>query len=138
MKKVTIYCDGGCFPNPGKAAWAALLLYNGTQRIFVDSSEHGTNNTAELNAAILALKSLKETCSVEIISDSQYLVQGMTTWELGKRAMSGESMKNALLWRELYVLAQGHTVKWTWVKGHAGNRFNEEVHKHVEYTLFGG
>ena len=80
MKKVEIITDGACSGNPGPGGWAAILRYNGHEKEIWGCAPHTTNNRMELTAAIEALRSLKESCEAEVVTDSEYLKNGITTW----------------------------------------------------------
>ena len=130
MKKVTIYTDGGCQGNPGVGGWAAILAYGDLRKEISGGEPATTNNRMELRASIEALSSLKESCEVEIVTDSQYLRQGVTAWIHGwKRngwiTRNKEPVKNADLWRRLDECTGRHQIEWKWVKGHAGHAENE-------------
>lgn len=89
-----------------------------------------TNNRMELQAAIEALRVLKEPCSIDFHTDSQYVRQGISSWVAGWkrngwRTSTKQPVKNADLWQELDTLACRHKIQWHWVKGHAGNTENE-------------
>lgn len=86
----------------------------------------------ELRAVIEGLKALKEPCEVTVYSDSKYVVDAMTQgWMLGwkrngwAKKKKSEELKNVDLWKEMDAAVEGHTVHWQWVKGHAGNKYNE-------------
>ena len=80
MKKIQIITDGACSGNPGPGGWAAILRYNGREKEIWGCAAHTTNNRMELTAAIEALRSLKESCEAEVVTDSEYLKNGITTW----------------------------------------------------------
>lgn len=133
MKKVIIYTDGGCSPNPGPGAYCAILTYKEHKSIVKGYKENSTNNEMELTGPIEALKKLKEPCDVEIYCDSQYVVNSMNTWvhswkKKGWRKSDNKPILNLSLIQELYkyVYESGHQVKFIWVKGHNGNELNEE------------
>lgn len=126
---VTIYTDGGCQPNPGAGGWAAILQYGDTVKELSGGESQTTNNRMELTAAIQALDSLKRPCKVDLHTDSEYVKKGITEWmpgwkRAGWRRKTG-AIKNSDLWRQLDALAEKHDVRWHWVKGHAGDYFNE-------------
>ena len=128
---VTIYTDGGCDPNPGRGAWAALIIADGKVSEFSGADVQTTNNRMELTAAIQALRSVKEGSEVDLYTDSTYLMKGMTEWMpkwLAKkwRGSSGPVL-NKDLWQVLNVETARHKVKWHWVKGHSTNRYNQRV-----------
>lgn len=124
MKKVQIITDGSCIGNPGQGGWACILQYGTEKRELSGSEAQTTNNQMELTAAINGLKALHESCDVELVTDSQYLKQGvteyLTRWKAnGWRTSKRKSVQNQDLWRELDELASKHTVRWAWVAGHA-------------------
>ena len=129
-KHVTIFTDGSCEGNPGPGGWAAVLM-SGVHRKEVSGGEPATtNNRMELLAAIGALAALKESCTVELCTDSQYLRDGIDRWVAGwKRngwlTRDKKAVKNADLWRQLDALVPRHRITWKWVKGHAGHEHNE-------------
>lgn len=126
---VVIYTDGGCAPNPGTGAWAAVLL-SGDRRKEISGGEYKTtNNRMELLAAINALEGLRKPCTVELHTDSQYVRRGITEW-IGKWKRHGwrrgkEPVKNVELWKRLDEAAARHLIRWHWVEGHTGDVENE-------------
>lgn len=131
LPQVTIYTDGSCEPNPGPGGWAALLLHGKHEKELYGSEPQTTNNRMELTAAVRALESLKEPCRVELYTDSEYLKRGITDWlpdwrRRGWKRKSGK-LANVELWQELEESLKSHQVAWHWLRGHAGNRFNERV-----------
>ncbi|MFQ5434952.1 MAG: RNase H family protein, partial [Anaerolineae bacterium] len=90
-----------------------------------------TNNRMELQAAISALKALKRPCAIQFHTDSEYVRKGITQWIEGWAAKNwqkkGKPIANADLWRILWEQSKRHQIEWHWVKGHAGNEFNERV-----------
>jgi len=130
MKQVWIFTDGACYGNPGPGGWAALLIYGRTRKELSGAEEHTTNNRMELTAAIEALRALKKPCRVTLVTDSEYLQQGITAWLPDwKRRRWKTSRKNPVknqdLWEALDALTQKHTVTWEWVRGHFGHPENE-------------
>jgi len=128
---ITIHTDGGCDPNPGRGAWAAIIQQDGRIIEISGCEADTTNNRMELTAAIRALKSLKIPSIVQLHTDSTYLKRGMTEWmpawlARNWRGASGP-VANQDLWKELLSAAKPHQVTWKWVRGHAGNRFNIRV-----------
>ena len=129
MKKVKLITDGSCLGNPGPGGWACILRYNGQKRELYGYAPQTTNNRMELTAAIEGLRALKERCTVEIVTDSEYVKNGITTWIHGwKRKNWITSAKkpvvNRDLWEELDELAKGHEAVWVWTKGHASHEDN--------------
>lgn len=129
MKKVFLYCDGSSLGNPGPGGWCSILEYNGHEKVISGGESHTTNNRMELLSVIEALKLLKEKCEVEIISDSQYVVSGINQWLDGWIKRNFKNVKNPEMWKEYINLSEGHKIKATWVKGHAGHQYNERCDK---------
>lgn len=131
MDNIVIYTDGGCDPNPGPGAWAALILQDGTKKEISGAEPQTTNNRMELSAAINALRSLSGPATVKIYTDSQYLQRGMEEWMPGwlRKNWRGSNgpVLNQDLWKELLEVMKPHQVSWQWVKGHAGNVYNNRV-----------
>jgi len=129
---VIIYTDGACSGNPGPGGWGAVLLWNGKMREISGGEAVTTNNRMELMAAINALEALKESCLVELYTDSVYLRDGISRWidnwkRNGWRTAAKKPVKNAELWQALDTARARHQVNWHWVKGHAGNEYNEQA-----------
>ena len=133
--KVTIYADGSCTPNPGRGSWAAVIVYSDGSRqevSGVSGEDRTTNQRMELMAAIAGLEALEFPCSVDLYSDSRYLITGMTTgfsYEIKriKRGLIPKPRPNADLWQRLNEATQTHEVRWHWIKGHNGNEENERA-----------
>ncbi len=131
MKEVTIYSDGACSGNPGPGGWGTILDYKGKRKELSGGDEHTTNNRMELTAVIEGLKALKEPCRVKIITDSQYVFNGITqgwaaSWKANNwRKKDKKPALNPELWDELLGLVAKHDVTLEWIKGHAGHPENE-------------
>lgn len=131
-KFVEIFTDGACKGNPGPGGYGALMRFNGQTREIKGGAPSTTNNIMELTAAIAALEELKEPCRVELTSDSQYLVKGMTEWLPGWikknwQTASRQPVKNRDLWQQLDRLNRTHKIDWRWTRGHAGHPENERA-----------
>ena len=129
LKYVQLITDGACLGNPGKGGWACILRYGEHKREFFGCDPHTTNNRMELTAAIEGLKRLKESCAVEVVTDSEYLKNGITKWITGwKRkgwiSSDKKPVKNQDLWMELDQLTATHQTRWTWTRGHASHDDN--------------
>ncbi len=129
MKKVQLITDGACLGNPGPGGWACILRYGERKRELFGSSPHTTNNRMELTAAIEGLSALKEPCSVEVVTDSEYLKNGITQWihgwkRNGWKTAAKKPVVNQDLWIQLDSVAGRHQVEWTWTKGHADHEDN--------------
>ncbi len=132
MKKVYIFTDGACRGNPGPGGWGALLRYSDHEKKLSGGELETTNNRMELMAAIKALSAIKETCIIELYTDSQYVQKGITEWMPGwkKRQWKksdNKPVKNADLWQALDEQTKRHKISWHWVKGHNGHVENELV-----------
>ncbi len=130
QKKIVIYTDGACSGNPGKGGWGALLMYGTSTREISGYSPATTNNRMELAAAIEALEALKEPCTVEIYSDSSYLVNAINEgwlkrWTLNNwKTAAKKSVENIDLWQKILKLIKLHEVTFHKVKGHSDNPYN--------------
>lgn len=131
MKKVSLYTDGACSGNPGHGGWGAVLVYNGREKRISGGERSTTNNRMELTAAIEGLSALTEPCEVHLVSDSKYLVDGMTkgwarSWKSkGWKKSDGKPALNPDLWEKLLCLSEVHKITYEWIKGHAGHEYNE-------------
>ena len=116
-----IYTDGSCLGNPGVGGWGAVIIYpDGREEELSGGEEATTNNRMEIQAIIKALSELLPGTSVEVLSDSEYVVNTMTKgWK---------KKLNTDLWYELNnVISRLGDIKWTWVKAHDGNHYNEQA-----------
>ena len=129
MKTVQLITDGACLGNPGPGGWAYILRFGEHKRESWGSEPETTNNRMELTAAVRGLAALKERCEVEVITDSEYVKNGITKWIIGwKRHNWRKSDKtpvmNKDLWEKLDELNARHTTTWTWTKGHSSHSDN--------------
>ncbi len=130
--EIVIYADGACKGNPGPGGWGAWLKRGEHEKEIWGGERQTTNNRMELTAVIQALSSLKGPSLVRVLTDSEYVRQGITTWihgwkQRGWRTADKKPVKNIDLWQQLDALAQRHRVTWQWVKGHAGDPGNERA-----------
>ena len=129
---VEIYADGACKGNPGPGGWGVLLRVGVREKEMCGGEPQTTNNRMELTAVIEGLASLKARSEVRVYTDSQYVQKGISEWihswkRRGWLTADKKPVKNADLWRKLEETANGHDVKWFWVKGHAGHPENERA-----------
>jgi ribonuclease HI len=129
VKKVKLITDGACLGNPGPGGWAAILRYNEHKKELWGSEPQSTNNRMELRAAIEGLRALKENCAVEVVTDSEYLKNGITTWihgwkRKGWMTASKKPVINQDLWKALDEENSRHRTTWVWTKGHARHADN--------------
>lgn len=136
MNKITIYADGACRGNQFKeniGAWAYKLMFKNKIKIDSNAFRNTTNNIMELTAVINALKALKPASSyypIEIYTDSQYVVNGITTWINGWLRRDWKDVKNVDLWQELWELKNKFSnINFYHVKGHSTDLNNVEVDK---------
>ena len=130
--QVVIHTDGACSGNPGPGGWGAILQSGDRERELSGGELATTNNRMELMAAIQALEALKKPCRVELHTDSQYVMKGISEWIHGwKRrgwlTADRKPVKNDDLWKRLDQARLRHEVDWRWVKGHAGHELNERA-----------
>lgn len=128
-----VYCDGAAAPtNPGPSSYGAILLGpNGV----LELSEYlgrGTNQTAELTAAIRGLAATPDAAEVTLVSDSQYVLKGLTEWRQGWEARGWKNSQkkpvaNKELWVELFKQYDKRKVTCHWVRGHTGVTYNERA-----------
>jgi ribonuclease HI len=124
MKAVTIFCDGSSLGNgqaSTRAAAVAMLGFKGVWRAVGEYLGNATNQQAEVVAAALGLEALVEPCSVQLFTDSRYVVE----------TMSGRFRRktNHQWWARLDNAAARHKVKWQWIRGHDGDLVQEAVDK---------
>ena len=129
MKKVQLITDGACLGNPGPGGWAAILRFNHLKKELWGSESHTTNNRMELRAAIEGLRKLKEACEVEVVTDSEYVKNGITSWIHGWKkkgwvTAAKKPVVNQDLWQDLDEQAARHQMTWSWTKGHANHADN--------------
>ena len=133
MKEVVIYTDGACRGNPGPGGYAAILIYRGRKKNVSGGFRHTTNNRMEMLGVIEGLNALKETCKVQLCSDSKYICDAINKgwvekWKrTGWKRTASDEVKNADLWQRLDKILINHKVKFIWVKGHADNKLNNEA-----------
>lgn len=133
-----IYTDGGCSGNPGPGGWAYAIIIKDFQGDNIIAKDKGgakntTNNKMELTAVIEALNKLKTMDvpkQVTVYTDSQYVQKGISEWiknwkRNNWRTSDKKPVKNQELWTELDTLTADFSIIWQWVKGHAGNKYNE-------------
>ncbi|MEI8174439.1 MAG: ribonuclease HI [bacterium] len=139
MKKnqIKVYTDGASKGNPGKSGWGVIIITGDKVFEIGGNKDHATNNQMELTAPIEALKYLKSNMSkrhfdIEIISDSKYVILGITEWIIkwqknNWRNAEKKPVANREMWEELYKLTEELKIKWTHVKGHNGDKYNERA-----------
>lgn len=137
MPELFVYTDGACSGNPGPGGWGALLIAREgdtivKERPLCGGASETTNNRMELMAAISALEAIERPSSLTLITDSNYVKDGLTKWifgwkKNGWKTAAKKPVKNEDLWKRLDEANARHTVTWEWVKGHAGHPENERA-----------
>ena len=137
MPDLVAYTDGACSGNPGPGGWGALMQAREGDAVVKERELSGgasltTNNQMELMAAISALETLGRPSSITIVTDSQYVKNGVTAWifgwkKNGWKTAAKKPVKNVELWQRLDAAQALHQVTWEWVKGHAGHPENERA-----------
>lgn len=137
MPTLIAFTDGACSGNPGPGGWGVVLQAREGEAVLRERELSGgerltTNNRMELSAAIAALEALDRPSALTVVTDSAYVKGGITEWlpgwkRRGWRTAAGLPVKNDDLWRRLEEAAGRHTVRWAWVKGHAGHPGNERA-----------
>ncbi|MEM7229301.1 MAG: ribonuclease HI [Planctomycetota bacterium] len=134
LPHVELFTDGACSGNPGPGGWAAILRHGdtGTERELTGGSKDTTNNRMELTAVIEGLEALDDRCAVDLYSDSEYVVKGLTEWMAGwkKRGWKKSDKKPVLnldLWQHLDRLKDRHQLSCHWVRGHNDHAENERA-----------
>jgi ribonuclease HI len=138
---LTIYTDGSARGNPGRGGYGAILIWNGKSKEVSQGFKHTTNNRMELMSVIAALESLTRTgLNIQVFSDSKYVVRAVSEKWLDnwiKTDFKG-GKKNKDLWVRYHKLAQDHEIRFTWVKGHASNPYNQRCDELATTAADGG
>ena len=130
---IKVYTDGACKGNPGPGGWGVYIMFNNEEKDLYGGNPETTNNQMEMQAALEALKYLKDKDeAIKLYTDSNYLRQGITDWihkwKLNNwRTAAKKPVANRDLWIEISDLNEKMNVEWNWVKGHAGDPGNERA-----------
>jgi ribonuclease HI len=129
-KIVELFADGACSGNPGPGGYGVILRFGDKSTELSGYVPLTTNNRMELTGVIEGLRRLKRPCKVRVITDSSYVVKGMTEWIQGwirKKWMNSQKkpVLNRDLWEELLDLSKSHKIEWVWIAGHSGHKENE-------------
>jgi ribonuclease HI len=131
LPEVAIYTDGACTNNPGPGGYGVVLLRDGVEKELAGGFRRTTNNRMEITACVEGLQALKKPCAVTLFSDSRYVVDTMEKgwakrWKAnGWKRNNTDKALNSDLWERMLSLCEKHAVAFNWVKGHAGNEYNE-------------
>lgn len=143
---VAIYTDGGCSGNPGKGAWAFVIVDQSQRKIIASQSgfdPQTTNNRMELQAvkeALIAVRQVGIQGTLFVYTDSQYVQKGMTNWihawvQNNWRSKQKKVIKNVNLWQELYRVQKCLSIRWRWVRGHGEDYYNNYCHDLVTQVI---
>ena len=138
---IKVYTDGACRGNPGPGGWGVYIQLNDEEKDLYGGNPETTNNQMEMQAALEALKYLKDKNDViELFTDSNYLRKGITEWihkwKLNNwRTAAKKPVANRDLWIEISDLNEKMNVQWNWVKGHAGDPGNERADQLANLSL---
>jgi ribonuclease HI len=147
-----IFVDGAVSGNPGGPGGCGVVMRTPKGRVYEFGcfEDNTTNQRTELLAAILALEELEEGEAALVVSDSQYVVKGITDWihnwiPRGWRNANGKDVANRDLWERLHALNMRRSIEWQHVRGHRGIPGNERADKiavafktHEEIDLYEG
>lgn len=128
---VEIYTDGSALGNPGPGGYACILKWKDRTKTLSQGYRHTTNNRMEIMACIAGLECLKKKCQVVVYTDSQYVRDSMEKgwarkWKSRRWLKSnGDMAENVDLWEKMLCLCDKHEVTFKWIRGHAGNKYNE-------------
>lgn len=127
MSKITIYTDGAAKGNPGNGGYGVVMMSGTHKKELSEGFRNTTNNRMELMSVIVALETIKVPKSeVEIFSDSKYVIDSVEKgWVFGWQKIGFKGKKNIDLWQRFLKIYPKHQIKFNWVKGHAGNFYNE-------------
>lgn len=131
MYQVTIYTDGACSKNGAKNAiggYGAILKFGEHEKVVRGNAIGTTNNRMELSAVIAAILALKKPCQVQVITDSQYVINGAKSM---KAWLQKKDLPNKDLWLQLIEAGNkgGHRIRFLHVQGHTGDVYNERCDK---------
>lgn len=135
MGATFLYTDGACLGNPGPGGWAYVLVTDNAQVEDSGGEPHTTNNKMELLGAIEGLGATALGSEIVVLTDSEYLRNGMTSWTRtwqrnGWRTSTGSPVKNKELWQALLELVSRRTVRWQWLRGHVSEAMGGDAYNH--------
>ena len=123
--RVLLFTDGACSGNPGPGGWSFVLQHPATGKELARSGAElqTTNNRMELQAVIEGLRVLTRASSVDLTSDSQYVLHGLKDWitswkKRGWKTADKKPVKNQDLWMQLDELKAPHEIRFHWIRGH--------------------
>ncbi len=138
--EIIIHTDGAAKGNPGSGGWGSIIIINNEKVIELGGGvARATNNQMELQAMIegldhVAKKIKPEGVQINIFSDSNYLLNGITSWiegwkKNGWQTKAKQDVLNREYWEKLDEIKNKLSIKneltFNKVKGHAGDPLNE-------------
>ncbi len=137
---VEIFADGACSGNPGVGGYGVILRSGNREKELSGYEPLTTNNRMELIAVIRGLEALRRPSKVKIFTDSNYVVQGMTSWifkwlKNGWKNSKKEEVVNRELWERLRILSDIHEIEWKWIKGHQSHKENDRCDKLARQSI---
>ncbi len=131
-RHIELYTDGACSGNPGPGGWAYILKEPAKGAVEENSGfePSTTNNRMEMLAVINGLDRLDEPCRVDLYSDSQYVIKGLSEWldgwiKKGWKRGKNQPVLNKELWQRLDALRTTHDLHCHWIRGHNEHPENE-------------
>jgi len=137
---VEIFTDGACSGNPGAGGYGIILRHGEKEKELSGCDPMTTNNRMELTAVIKALEALRKPCRVRVVTDSNYVVQGITTWILqwlknNWKNSQKHQVVNKDLWERLFDLSKMHEIDWVWIRGHNEHPENERCDRLARLSI---
>ena len=130
-KTIDMFTDGACSGNPGPGGYGVILRFCGKEKEMSGGEADTTNNRMELMAVIAGLAALKESCNINLYTDSKYVADAIQKgWAVGWRKKGWKKADNSPalnsdLWQQALDLLEKHDMTIHWVKGHDGHPENE-------------
>lgn len=134
------FADGSSLSNPGGPGGTGFVVVDrehnavrfGANRYLEDGPTGVTNNRMELRAVMEALEGLPAGETVEVVSDSRYVIDALSKWihgwrRKGWKTAGGTPVMNRDLIEAASARAGELTVRYAWVRGHDGHPVNEIV-----------
>ncbi len=137
---VEIFTDGACSGNPGAGGYGIVLRHSEKEKELSGCDPMTTNNRMELTAVIKALEALRKPCRVRVVTDSNYVVQGITTWifqwlKNNWKNSQKRQVVNKDLWERLFDLSKMHEIDWVWIRGHNEHPENERCDRLARLSI---
>jgi len=135
-----IWSDGACSGNPGPGGWGTIIHHNGNYREISGFCQNTTNNIMEMTGALEGIRNTPAGSRLQLTSDSQYLIKGMTEWIGGWKRRNwkkadGQPVLNKEIWIELDREASLRQVEWKWIRGHTGHTRNEQCDRLAKLAI---